>query len=338
MFKLFRRRFISLFLLFLVPLVLAIACNPQSTTPPDSTTDPAPKVLNVGVPLWPGFGPQYVAYEMGLFKEEGIDVKENFFQVQSESNTAFLAGKLDLILTGVPDLITMASRDPDLKLVMLCDYSNGSDGILGRGIEKPEDVKGKKVARESLLIEILMLRRYLEQAGLTEADVEIVDTPAADAATSFAAGKVDVAVTWEPFLSKAAKEGNGEVIFTSAGTNIIPDGYVVREKTIQERKPELLAYLRAVDKATKLIKERDEKAVAIIAKRLEVKPEEAIQQLDGVRMLDIEDNKQIVFNKDDKMNIYDSLKFAAETARDMKLTPELIDVTTLPDESLVQGL
>ena len=324
MLKSTQKRFISLFLLFLVPLVLAIACSPQ--TP----------VLNVGVPLWPGFGPQYVAYEMGLFKEEGIEVKENFFQVQSESNTAFLAGKLDLILTGLSDLVIMASRDPDLKLFMLCDYSDGADGILGRGIEKPEDVAGKTVARESLLTVMLILRRYLEQAGLTEADVKIVDTPAANAATAFAAGKVDVAVTWEPYLSRAAREGKGKIIFTTKGTNIVPDGYIVRTKTFQDRKPELQAYIRAVDKATKLIKARDEQAVAIIAKRLEVEPEEASQYLDGVWMLDIEDNKTIVFNKEDPMNIYDSLKFAAKTAYDIKLTPELVDVTPLLDDSLLQ--
>jgi len=334
MLKSLQRRFISLFLLFLVPLVLAIACNPQSNTNSNST----PQVLNVGVPLWPGFGPQYVAYEMDLFKEEGIEVKENFFQVQSESNTAFLAGKLDLILTGLTDVVTMASRDPDLKLIMLCDYSDGADGILGRGIEKPEDVKGKTLARESLLTAILLVRRFLEQAGLTEADVNIVDTPAADAAIAFAAGKVDVAATWEPFLSKAAREGNGEIIFTSEDTNIIPDGYIVRTKTFLERKPELKAYLRAVDKATKLIKERDEEAVAIIAKRLEVTPEEANDFLNGVLMLDIEDNKKIVFNKKHALNIYDSLEFAAETAYDIKLTPELVDIDPLIDDSLLQDL
>jgi|GEM_PF-2270287 len=340
MLKRVQKRFISLSLLFLIPLVLAIAYNLHQSAVPDVAAQPQPaaKVLKVGVPTWPGFGPEYVAYEMGFFQDEGIEVQENVFKVQSESNADFLKGDLDLILTGVPDLVTMSNRASDLKLIMLCDYSDGSDGILGRGIDKPEDIKGKTVAREDLLIESLMLRLYLDRAGLTEADIKIIDRPAAEAAAAFAAGDVDVAVTWEPFLSKAAREGKGEIIFTSKGTNIIPDGYVVREEMLKAHRPELSAYLRAVDKATKLIKDRDEKAIEIIAQRLAIEPAEASRQLDGIRMLDIEDNKKIVFNRENSMNVYESLEFAAKTAYDLELTPELVDVSKLPDDSLLAEL
>lgn len=337
------KRFARLALVFLLPIVLAIACSsqPNTTSSPSSSPGASPsasKPLIVGVPPWPGFGGQYVANDLGFFKEAGIEVKEVFFPVQSDSNAALLAGKVDLILTGVPDLLTMASRDPSLKLIALCDYSDGSDGILGRNIKTPADVKGKTVARENLLIEILLLRRYLEKGGLTEKDIKILDLPAADSATAFAAGKVDVAVTWEPFLSKAAKEGNGEIIFTTKGTNIIPDGLVTRSQTIQERKTELLAYLRAFDKAVQLIKARDQKAVDIIAKRLSIKPEEALPQLDGVRFFDTQDNKTVAFDPKNPMNIFDSLQFAAQTAQEMKLTPTLVDAKTIYDDSLIKGL
>jgi NitT/TauT family transport system substrate-binding protein len=327
---------------FIASLYLIVACNFQSTPTANQTTPSSAlaqtKPLVVGVPLWPGFGAHYIAHELNLFKDEGIQVEEVFFPVQTDSNNALLSGKVDAILTGVPDLITMANRDPSLRLVMLCDYSNGSDGILGRNITKPEDLKGKKVAREDLLIEILLLRRYLEKGGLTEKDIEILSLPAADAATAFASKRVDVAVTWEPFLTKAVKEGDGDIIFTTKDTNIIPDGFVTKAKVIQERKLEIQAYLKTIDKALVMIKNRDKQAIDIIAKRLGVSAAEAIPQMDGVRYLGIQDNKDIVFNASNKMNIFDSLKFAAETAYDIKLIPTPIDVTTLYDDSILKSL
>jgi NitT/TauT family transport system substrate-binding protein len=199
-------------------------------------------------------------------------------------------------------------------------------------------VKGKKVAREDLLIEILLLRRYLEKGGLTEKDVEILSMPAADAATAFASKRVDVAVTWEPFLTKAAKEGDGEIIFTTKDTNIIPDGFVTKAEVIQERKLEIQAYLKTIDKAMTMIKNRDKQAIAVVAKRLGVSAEEAIPQMDGVRYLGIQDNKDLVFNASSKMNIFDSLKFAAETAYDIKLIPAPVEVNTLHDDSILKSL
>lgn len=326
-----------LFLLFLVSLCLPIACAPQSETQSTSNQSSG-QTLTVGVPPWPGFAAQYVATDLNLFKAEGVEVKEVFFPTQSDPNTALLANKVDLALTGVPDLIPLAQRDPSTKLLMLFDYSNGSDGIIGRNINQPSDLKGKTVARENLLFEVLLLRRYLEQGGLTEKDIKIVDTSAANAAASFAAKKVDVAVTYDPWMTKAAQQGGGKILFTSKGTNIIPDGLIAKEKVIQAKKSEILAYIRAIDKAVKLVEQKDEKAIAIVAKRLNVTPAEAVEQVGGVELFGIEDNKTIVFNPQHPRNIFDSLKFAAQTAKDINLTPTVVDVNKIYDDSLIKSL
>lgn len=330
-----RYRLILLTLLFLVSLCLPIACS--SPKQPESNSAPT-QPLVVGVPPWPGFAAQYVATDLNLFKPEGIEVKEVFFPTQSDPNTALLADKVDLALTGIPDLVPLASRDPSIKLLMLFDYSDGSDGIIGRDINQPSDLKGKTVARENLLFEVLLLRKYLEQGGLTEKDIKIVDTSAANAATSFAAKKVDVAVTYDPWMQKAAKQGGGKVLFTSKDTNIIPDGLIAKEKTIQARKSEILAYMRAIDQAVKLLEAKDPKAIAIVAKRLNVTPEEAAEQIQGVRLFGIEENKSIVFNPQHPRNVFDSLKFAAKTAKDINLTPSLVNVDALHDDSLIKSL
>ena len=217
--------------------------------------------------------------------------------------------------------------------MMLSDYSHGADGILGRNITKPEDLKGKKVARENQFLELLFLRKYLEKGGLTEKDITIIETTAADAA--FVGKKVDVAVTYEPWLAKA---GEGQIVFTSKNTNIIPAGLIAREKVIQEQKPEILAYMRAIDKAVKFTRENPEETAKIVAKKLGVPPEEIPNQLNGVRMFNIEENKTMVFNPKHPLNVFDSLKFAAKTAKDLNVISSPVNPDILYDDSLIKAL
>lgn len=319
-------------LLFVFCGILPIACHVQQ-----QALTPA-QTLTVGVSPWPGYAAHYVAMSKDLFKTEGINVKEVFFPNQGDSDSAFLAGKVDASWQGLPNAVIQISRDPSIKIVFQCDYSNGADGIIGRNMEKSENLKGQKVARENILFEELLLRRYLEQMGLTRQDVTTVDLSAADAAAAFTAGKVNLAVTFEPWMTKAAKEGRGKVVFSTKDTNIIPDGLMVRKDLIKNYQPKLQAYLRAIDKAVKLIKQNPAEVTPIIAKNLSIQPTEVSEQMSGVKLYDLEMNKTLTFNNNEPMGLFNSLDFATKAAKEMNLIPHVIDVKDSLVDSVVKSL
>ncbi|MDV2995633.1 MAG: hypothetical protein N4J56_005287 [Chroococcidiopsis sp. SAG 2025] len=205
-----------LIVLALVSLLWAVACSPQnSTTSSSSPSSPAPQpqVLISGINPWPGYSGHYVALQKDFFSQEGIKVQETFFQSATEGITAFLAGKVDVGWVTSGDAVQMISKDPSIRMFYVVDYSNGSDGILGHNINSPKDMKGKTVARENILFEKVLLRSYLEKGGLTEQDITTKDLTAADAAAAFTAKRVDAAVSYEPWLSKAAKESGGNYFY-----------------------------------------------------------------------------------------------------------------------------
>ena len=138
MLKFLIRRSVRFLALSLITFGLLVACNPQS-----SNTQTSNQPLAVGSSPWPGFAGHYVAVDQDFFSEEGITVTDNYFQVATDVNTALLAGRLDLALTGGPDMVVMASQDPSLRFIMLTDYSDGADGILARNVNSPEDLRGK---------------------------------------------------------------------------------------------------------------------------------------------------------------------------------------------------
>ncbi|MDX2215045.1 MAG: ABC transporter substrate-binding protein [Oculatellaceae cyanobacterium bins.114] len=336
MINLFRRRVIRFLCLAGLAFGLLVACNAQkpSAEAPQLSTQP----LVVASSPWPGFAPHYVALAKEFFQAEDILVEDSYFQIATDVNTALLAGRVDLAWTGVPDMVIMAEQDPSLRLIALSDYSNGADGILARNVSQPQDLKGKQVAWEELPLQALLLRKYLETGGLAEQDITLLTMPAAEAATAFASKQVDVAVTYEPWLSTAAQEGQGEIIFSSKNTNIIPVGLVAKESVIQQRKPEILAFLRAIDKGVQFVRQNPDEMAEITAKKLGVTPEEVPALLETVRIFSMEENATIVFNADDPLNVMDSIEFAAKTSQEIKLLTQPVDAKTLYDDSLVKEL
>jgi NitT/TauT family transport system substrate-binding protein len=314
--------------MMLATIWLSVACSAQQSA----------LTIKVTSAPWPGYAAHYVAAAKDFFKAEGVTVQDIPFAAQGDADTAFLAGRADLDWTGLPNTLTLINRDPSIQVIMQCDYSNGADGILGRNIKTAADLKGKTVALENILIEELMLRRYLAKIGLQRNDVKTISLTAADAATAFATGKVDVAVTFEPWMTKAAKEGKGEIIFTSENSNIIPDGVIARKDFVEKHPKELQAYFRAIEKAVTLIQEKPEEAMPAIAKALGVSVADVPPQLAGVKLYNIQMNKDISFKAEHPMGLFESLNFASKTATETKLIPQAVDVKAALNPSVINAL
>jgi NitT/TauT family transport system substrate-binding protein len=323
------------FVLAVMALCLTIACAPQPTSnSPSSAARPLVSASN----NWVGYSGHPVAVGKGFFQEAGLKVDDLFFQSAGEQITAFLANKIDLGWFTSGDAIQMMAKDPSIKIIYLIDYSNGSDGIIGRDIQKPQDAKGKTIARENILFEKVVLQAYLQKGGLTEKDVTIKDLAAADAAAAFAAKQVDMAVTYEPYLTKSAKQGGGEVIFSTKDTNLVADVVVARDQLIQSRAADLKTYFKAVDKAVKLLNTSDAEALKIAGTKLGVSGDEMKAQLQGATLFDIEGNKTIGFNPDSPKSLLGNLKVTAKAAYDFKIVPQPLKVETLYDDSIVKAL
>jgi NitT/TauT family transport system substrate-binding protein len=324
---------VRFFCLAIASLVLTIACTQQP-----NINSPQSQPLVSATNNWVGYSGHHVAVGKNFFSEQGLKVQDLFFQSASEEITAFLAGKVDLGWFTSGDAIQMIAKDPSIKMIYLVDYSNGSDGILGRGIKSPQDAKGKTVGRENILFERVLLQAYLQKAGLTEKDVVIKDLAAADAAAAFAAKHVDIAVSYEPYLSKAAKQGEGEVIFSTKNTNLIADVIVARERLIQSRKADLQAYFRAVDKAVDLLNAGDAEGLKISGAKLGITGDEVKEQLRGAKLFDLEGNKSVAFNKDNPNSLIGNLELTAKGAYEFKIVSQPLKVQNLYDASIVQSM
>ena len=169
-------------------------------------------VLTMASNPFVGLAPFYVAMDKGFFKDCGLDFSMVDFDDSSASCSALLAGKVDLAYTTLDAAIIAESQYEEDML----DVTAIADGILVKNdINSIADLKGKTVGVSINQTSHYLLMQALETAGLTDADVDLVNMTSSDAGVSFISGDLDAAVTWEPYLSNAVEQGVGKLIFSS---------------------------------------------------------------------------------------------------------------------------
>ena len=123
----------------------------------------------------------------------------------ADRRAAFAADRIQGFATTVDThVMTAAAENPiPVKQVLALDDSYGGDGIVAKKeIKTVKDLKGKTVAAQlGAGASYFWLNYVLAQNGLKLSDIQAVDMKAGDAGAAFVAGKIDAAVTWEPWLS-----------------------------------------------------------------------------------------------------------------------------------------
>ena len=243
----------------------------------------------VGYNNWIGFLALFVAEEKGYFKAEGLTVKMKAFSAPGDGLKPLLTGDLDLHLTTLDATVLAADKAPGkLKVVTFLDTSAGADAIVAKPeITSPAGLKGRTVGATLGECNHLLLLKALEKAGLKESDVKLTSMSPDDAGAAFAAGKLDAAVTWEPWLTKIATAKQGQVIFSSKDVpNLIVDCATISDGTAAKKSAPTKAFLRALSKANALILQDPAGCAKAGVKAFEMKAEEIADLLPKLKLYD----------------------------------------------------
>ena len=253
--------------------------------------------IKLGMSTWLGYAPLYLAKEKGFFQKRGIEVEVVVIESPADRRAAFAADKIQGMATTVDThVMTAAAENPiPVKQVLALDDSHGGDGIVAKKeIKTIKDLKGKTVAAQlGAGASYFWLNYVLNQNGLKLSDLKAVDMKAGDAGAAFVAGKVDAAVTWEPWLSKAKETPFGSVLLASDKTpGIIVDSLAFKPAFLKTRGADVKKIVAAWNEAVKFAAENPKEADAIMAKFTGQKPEEFTKEKTGVRFYGDKENKE----------------------------------------------
>nr|WP_315527022.1 ABC transporter substrate-binding protein [uncultured Achromobacter sp.] len=209
--------------------------------------------------------------DKGFFKAQGVELVYLPGAGGGDAIRNILSGQADVAFTDPGSFFMALDKGEKLRAIYDIYPQNVFNvvSLKSAGITRPADLKGKRIGvyslasgtRQNLLV-------LLHQAGLTEADVEIVVTGVLNFAPLLQ-GQVDATAATDTGLLVGRRRGLGDVnVMNVADTlNVSSDLFVVRESVYQQKQPLLRAFLKAYRDSAAWMIAQPEEAATLAGKR-----------------------------------------------------------------------
>lgn len=189
-----------------------------------------------------GWEPYGLMEQTGVLKKwedkYGIDIDVVLINDYIESINLYTAGEFDgCSMTNMDALTIPAVGGVDSTALIYGDYSNGNDGIVIKDGNSVKDLAGREVMLVELSVSHYVLSRALEENGLSERDLTVMNTSDADIASVFMSMPNAATVTWNPPLQVVRNTKGAKLVFDSSQLpGEIMDLLVVRTDTDERLK------------------------------------------------------------------------------------------------------
>ncbi|HEX4354477.1 MAG TPA: ABC transporter substrate-binding protein, partial [Polyangiales bacterium] len=241
--------------------------------------------------------------------------------------------KVDAVTVTNGDGLVTGANGAKSKFILLTDYSNGNDQIIGKpGIKSLKDLKGQKVGLELTLVEHLLLLQGLQRSGMKQSDVELVNFPTNETPQALASGQISAIGAWYPVAGQALKSVVGsKALFTSADVpGLIYDTLAVNPTSLAQRKDDWAKVVKVWYRICDYV--RDPKtqadAVKIMAGKVGVKPEEYAAAIPGTHFTSLAESKQHFKKGETFTSLYGSTK----VANDFNMSNKVYKTSQSPEE------
>ena len=222
-------------------------------------------------------------------REQGIGVEWVFSAGSNKANEYLRSEAIDFGSTaGAAALLARVNGSP-IKTVYI--YSKPEWTALVVPADSPitsvADLKGKKVAATKGTDPYFFLLRSLNEAGLTGADVEVINLQHADGRTALERGEVDAWAGLDPMMAASELEAGSKLLYRNIDFNTY--GFLNANEECITQYPELTAtVLQAYERARQWILDNPEEAAQILAEEAKISKEVAERELFERTVLDID--------------------------------------------------
>jgi taurine transport system substrate-binding protein len=265
------------------------ACGDDDTATGAAQSGSAPSELRIAYQLVPN-GDLIVKNKKWL--EEALpdtDITWTKFESGGDVNTAIVAGSIDIGLVGSSPATRglAAPLNIPYQVTWIHDVIGDAESLVAStksGVTDVAGLKGKKVGTPFASTAHYSLEAALKKAGLSTADVTLVDLQPPDLLAAWQRGDIDAAYVWDPTLTEIKKDG---VVLTTS-SQVAADGnptydLAVVTKDFATKYPDALkSWLLQEDRAVELLTTDQPAGAEAIGTELNLSAEEVTAQLDGL--------------------------------------------------------
>ena len=279
-------RLLLLVICFISFMLMATACNAGAE-------QESSRVIRLGLSTFPGYAPIYVAQDKDLCAQHDLRLEI----IQADDNSLQLAqlqaGEIDAYIDTNNRLVFAKASGVDQVAFLAVDYSFGADGIVTT--DDVQDIKdivegNLEVGADITDTAYFMLMALADEEGLGPDDFNLVQMESGAATAAFIAKDVDVAGTYEPWLTQALdRPGSHLLVTTQDRPGIISDLFITKREIAESRRDELVALGRCWYDALDYVEANEQESIEIMARAYEIPTDEMAEIMDSIAWPDYEE-------------------------------------------------
>jgi aliphatic sulfonates family ABC transporter substrate-binding protein len=257
-------------------LVLVLAVGLLSGCGSKASEETAEENVTIRIAVQKVIAIPYLAEALGYFEEEFAEDNINVELVEFSLGPAVIeavgSGEIDIGFLGDVPVFSGLINGGDYKIVARWESDNSSYLITrdDANINSLEDLKGKKLSYAFGSTQTALVYSYLESAGLTEDDLEIINLSLADSVTSLVNGDVDAAVVDELHATQAVEKGGVSKLMNSEGYKLFVSPIIATNEFTSEHPDLTSRVLKVIEKAAEYSEENPDEAITKAAERIGV--------------------------------------------------------------------
>lgn len=287
------------------------------------------QTLRLGTNVWTGYEPLYLAKEIKVLPDNKVRLVE--YPSASEVIRAFRNKALEMASLTLDEVLLLVADGIPIKVILVHDISNGADTILARpGIDSMKDIVGKRVAVESGALGAYVITRALEINQLSLKDISIKHLDVNDHEKAYEDNQVDAVVNFEPIRTRLLKKGAKEIFTSKEMYGEIVDVLVVHEEVYQKNQSTIKKVVSGWFDALGYFSQQPSEAAELMAKRLNITPEEVIASFEGLELPGRSTNRKLLAGKNPELA--DTIKKLSRVLKDNNLLDKEIN-----DYSIISG-
>ncbi|MCU0660973.1 MAG: phosphate ABC transporter substrate-binding/OmpA family protein [Myxococcota bacterium] len=229
------------------------------------------------------------------------------------------------------------------RIYQQIDWSNGGDGIVGRGVENIGQLRGKTVVLAQNSPSHYFLLNALINAGVQPAEVNFKFTADAfQAAAAFNADKnIAAVVSWAPDIYNLSKvPGNKLIVSTQTANKLIADVWFARADFASENPEIIEGLVRGIFDAMEALKAdaAKQQVAKLLASGYSIPPDEALGMLGDAHSTNYAENREFFMNQNNPTNFERTWETAYYLYKKIGQVTEKTPFDQVMDFSLIKKL
>lgn len=310
------RELLALLVVAAVGLAGLTACSEEKSSNP----------IRIGTNVWPGYEPLYLARDAGLYDKSKVQLVE--YPSASSVIRALKSRSIEAAALTLDEVLILLQHEIPVRAVLVLDISHGGDVIIAKPhIKKFADLAGQRVGVEGSALGAYVLSRALDINNMRVEDITVVQLEADEHDRSYINDKVDAVVTFEPTRTTLMNAGGHEVFTSREIPGEVVDVLVIHEDAIAQSPDHVRHITKGWFAALDLLNNEPQKSGAIIAQRLGITPQEALDSFEGLKLPNQKENKILLNGKSPKL--MDVTTMLSQTMRNRDLLRKDINAQSL---------